>query len=359
MKISKLEPSRNKWKAKAKERGAKIRSLRKAARRRKSKPPRDAPPPSDQEPVAPHPEQNAAQCSGGQNQGRNLPAKASPLIAHRSLCVIIILCGITPFRCVPRLLAIFQPLLRLPLPLRIPHFTSVIHWTLRVGIALFRQVSVRSEPWVAILDCPIDIGTRKALVVLPISLRTLHQKQKAIGLKDGECIGLEIAHAWNGQRVSETLARVFQTAGCPVAVLKDGGADLRKGVELFSGRHPGQNIFSVEDVGHYTANLLKAQYAGKKSFAAFLKIVSTGAALLRQTNLAWLIPPKLRAKGRFQGITALAQWSHTNCWRSSTEKAKTILPRRRGRPARLFPASPDSVLSWPASAMLVPWQNSF
>jgi hypothetical protein len=110
--------------------------------------------------------------------------------------------------------------------------------------------------------------------------------------------------------VAQTLARVFATAGCPAAVLKDGGTDLRKGVELFCECHPEKKVFPVEDVGHFTANLLKAQYAGKKCFATFLKIVSTGATLLRQTNLAWLIPPKLRLKGRFQGITALAHWAH-------------------------------------------------
>jgi hypothetical protein len=193
--------------------------------------------------------------------------------------------------------------------MRIPHFTSVIHWTLRVGIALFRQVTVLREPWVAILDCSIDIGTRKALVVLRVPLRALHQKQQAIGLPDCECIGLEIAPGWNGARVAQTLTRVFATAGCPVAVLKDGGPDLKKGVELFCGQNPEKEIFRIEDVGHYTANLLKAHYAGKKLFTTFLKIVSAGAALLRQTNLAWLIPPKLRTKGRFQGITALAQWA--------------------------------------------------
>lgn len=34
-----------------------------------------------------------------------------------------------------------------------------------------------------------------------------------------------------------------------------------------------------------------------------------GAARIRQTDLAWLLPPKIRTKGRFQGITELAQWA--------------------------------------------------
>jgi hypothetical protein len=258
MKISKLAQSRQQWKAKAKERGAKIRNLRKTAKRlkNKKKTAQDAQPPSDHEPRHRRPGENAARRSAGQNQDRELPEASSPVIPHRTLCVILILGGIIPFRCVPRLLASFQPWLRFPW--RIPHFTSVIHWTLRAGIALFRQVSVGSEPWVALLDGSIDIGTRKALVVLRVPLRALHQKQQALGLKDCECIGLEIAHSWNGLRVAETLERVFKTAGCPVAVLKDGGADLRKGVELFCGRQPENQLFSIEDVGHYTANLLKA-----------------------------------------------------------------------------------------------------
>ena len=308
MKISKIEQSRKRWKTKAKERAAIIRNLRKTAKRLKKKLPQDYRPPSDHEPGRPRPEKNAPRISRPENKGLQGTRAISPLIAPRVLCVIMILRGITPFRSVPRMLKIFQPLLRCPMP--IPHFTSVIHWTLRAGIALFRQVAEWSQPWVALLDCSIDIGTRKALVVLRIPLHALHQQQQAIGLKDCECIGLEIAHSWNGPQVAQTLARVFEKAGCPVAVLKDGGADLRKGVELFCGRHPQKKIFSIEDVGHYTANLLKAHYAGIQCFTAFLKIVSTGAALIRQTNLAWLMPPRLRAKGRFQGITALALWAH-------------------------------------------------
>jgi len=307
IKISKLVQSRKKWKAKAKDRGAKIRNLRKTARRHKRPSAPKPPPPADPEPGRRRPKEKARRGSGDEPKAPELPAPSSPAIAYRTLCVVMTVWGVTPFRCVPRLLAIFGPLWRLPM--RIPHFTSVIHWTLRVGIALFHQVSVLSEPWVALLDCSIDIGTRKALVVLRVSLRALHQKQQAIGLQDCECIGLEIAHGWNGSRVAQTLTRVFERAGCPVAVLKDGGADLRKGVELFCEQNPEKKIFSIEDIGHYTANLLKAQYAGQKLFTTFLKIVSTGTGLIRQTSLAWLMPPRIRAKGRFQGITALAQWA--------------------------------------------------
>ncbi len=38
-------------------------------------------------------------------------------------------------------------------------------------------------------------------------------------------------------------------------------------------------------------------------------LTSQGAKRLRQTELAFLIPPKLRSKGRFQSISTLGQWA--------------------------------------------------
>lgn len=211
MKISNIEQSRQQWKAKAKERGAKIRNLRKTAKRLKTKPTRNPWPAADHPSIRCLKEENAAQRAGlGENNRPALEA-SSPALPDRMLCVTLIIGAVTPFRCVPRILVLVQPWLRFQV--KIPHFTSVIHWTLRVGIALFRQVSVLSEPWVALLDCSIDIGTRKALVVLRVPLKALHQKQNALGLQDCECIGLEISSSWNGPRVAETLAHVFEKSG--------------------------------------------------------------------------------------------------------------------------------------------------
>ena len=66
----------------------------------------------------------------------------------------------------------------------------------------------------------------------------------------------------------------------------------------------------LEDVGHVAANALKAQYAKSAAFLSFLKTLFRGMRRLRQSDLAYLIPPKIRTKGRFQGITRLAEWAH-------------------------------------------------
>lgn len=302
MKLSKIRRSRDRWKSKAMQRGAMIRMLRKVTRQQ---------------------QRQLALISATMDETRRMKGESDPLTHHstltvldqrdpqihrRTLCVLMVIVGIVSFRSVPRILGVFLPFLMADLPL--PHFTSVIHWTLRVGVAIFQQVASIRQAWIAILDCSIDVGTRKALVVLRVPLAALQNKSTALGLQDCQCIGLEVSHQWNGKLVSASLDKIFQRAGYPLAIIKDGGTDLHKGVELLQGKRPEHKIQVIEDIGHYTGNAIKAAFASTKPFARFLKIVSTGAARIRQTRLAWLRPPKIRSKGRFLAITAVAQWAN-------------------------------------------------
>jgi len=300
MKISKIRSSRDGWKEKAKHRGSQIRNLRKTSKRQKKRQQTQ-----DKERMRSLEEKLATLRS--EVSVAAPPPAVVPIIEHRTTCVLIVIFAIVSFRSVPRILRILQPLLQARLP--IPHFTSVIHWTLRVGVAVFNQVAMISGPWICIVDCSIDIGTRKALVVLRVPLGALQTKRGAIGLEDCECIGLEVAHKWNGQLVFEALTKIFSKAGSPLAIIKDGGTDLNKGVQLVCEQSITQKIFTIEDVGHYAANALKAAFAKTKPFIQFLQIISNGTKRIRQTKLAYLLPPKIRTKGRFQGITEVAKWA--------------------------------------------------
>ena len=299
MKISKLARSRDRWKEKAIFRGSKMRDFRRTIQANHKRL-------AHSQQKIDRLENDVRELRAALNE-RGLPAEGEALIHHKTLCVLIIVCGIVSFRSVPRILQIFQPLLRGKM--RIPHFTSVINWTLRAGVSVVKQVSRSSQPWVAIIDCSIDIGTRKALVVLRVALDALQNKQGAIGPRDCECIGLEVSHKWNGELVSDALTKIFSKSGIPSAIIKDGGTDLNKGVELFRALNTERDIHTIDDVGHFAANALKALFATSKSFMKFLDITSKAAARIRQTNLAGLLPPKIRSKGRFQGITKVAKWA--------------------------------------------------
>ncbi|MFT6194439.1 MAG: hypothetical protein ACJASU_001339 [Cognaticolwellia sp.] len=66
-----------------------------------------------------------------------------------------------------------------------------------------------SEPCLAYIDHFIDIGTKKALVVLRAPTDILSKKGKTIQLKDCEYIGLKILEIINGESISLVLAQIF------------------------------------------------------------------------------------------------------------------------------------------------------
>jgi hypothetical protein len=213
-----------------------------------------------------------------------------------------VLHAVIAFRAVPRVVS----LLGLGW---IPHFSSVIHWTLRLGLALLTQVKPVDSPWVALLDYSLAFGTQKVLVVLRVPLDALAQRGSAVTLDDCECVGLQVNARTDGETVAHALTAIFAQAGSPAAILKDGGSDLHKGVTLWQAQANRPDVAVIADLGHVLANALEAQFAPTVAFQRFVAILARGAARLRQTSLAFLIPPTLRCQGRFQGITRLGRWA--------------------------------------------------
>ena len=221
---------------------------------------------------------------------------------------MLVLQAVVSFRAVPRILRLFHELDQVLFPW-VPHFTSVINWSLRFGLAALSQVKPLNRPWVAIMDYSIDIGVKKALVVLRVPVDALAERGAAIQLEDCECIGLRVCEHTDGETVAKALTEIFAISGDPLAIVKDGGSDLAKGVDLWKLREGKTLVQQIEDIGHVMANALKAQFQKTKAFERFVRIIHQGAARLRQTKLAFLIPPKLRTKRRFQSISTLGKWA--------------------------------------------------
>jgi len=218
----------------------------------------------------------------------------------------LILDAVVSFRSVPRILELFNAKTPVNLPW-IPHFTSVINWSLRIGLGLLMQVRPIVPPWVAIIDHSIDVGTKKVLVVLRIKIESLINRGSAIQLKDCECIGLSVHETVNGEVVKNDLEKIFSKAGTPLAVIKDDDATLNNGVCQWSKKQD-QAIPVISDIGHSMANALKGEFEKTDDYKRFTTTTSHAAKCLRQTEFAFLIPPKLRTKGRFQSISKLGKW---------------------------------------------------
>src|SRR5664279_4880895 len=225
----------------------------------------------------------------------------------RTLCVLLVIQAVVSYRSIPRILDLFNTETALGLGW-VPHFTSVINWTLRLGLGLLKQVKPISTPWLAIIDHSIDIGTKKALVVLRVNVAALSQRGAAIQLEDCECIGLKVCERVNGESIARDLEEIFSQAGKPKAIIKDGDYTLQKGVRLWSEKQETE-IPIIADIGHAMATALKKQFEKTAAYQRFTALINKGALRLRQTELAFLIPPKLRSKGRFQSISTLGKWS--------------------------------------------------
>jgi hypothetical protein len=152
-----------------------------------------------------------------------------------------------------------------------------------------------------------DVGTKKALVILRVRLDILSQRSGALGLADCECIGLHVSETVNGDTLARELEEIFAQAGTPVGIIKDCDATLNKGVRLWS-QSRAQALEVIDDVSHVMASALKKQYENSDAYKQFSTLIKGAAQKLRQTALAFLMPPKLRNKGRFMSIGRLGEW---------------------------------------------------
>jgi len=207
-KVGRLKKSRARWKEKASARAEEIRERRKSEKRLKTR-------------IEELKAELKQLKKSSSTEKSPTTAQNSKMIElreaseTRALCVLIIVSTMIPFRAVPKILKILSG------SGRIPHFTSVLNWTLRVGLALLKRAVKVVYPWIAIIDYSLAIGKNKVLVVLRVPLTKLRETGKALTLSDCECVGLKIHENATGEVVSAALETIFKQTGDPIAILKD------------------------------------------------------------------------------------------------------------------------------------------
>lgn len=236
------------------------------------------------------------------------PDVHSTLIA---VCLQLTLSCAVSFRAVPKILAVFQQLLQIfgvTETIHLPHFTTVIRWTLRVGVFLLaRSVTHRLSSWICIIDHTIQVGTKKAFVVLKAPVHAL-KSPGALTLNDVDVLSITVRDRWNGEAVHEVLHALFSAVGAPLQVVADGGPDLQKGLRLL--RETSTYSCKVTaDITHLIANLLKRKYQHHTTFTSLMTHLARTKQTIQQTSLAYLVPLKERSKARFLNLPAIAKWT--------------------------------------------------
>jgi len=157
------------------------------------------------------------------------------------------------------------------------------------------------------MDHSIDIGTKQVFVVLRVPYSIYLNTKGAITLEHCECVGISVHSRITGEVVCKDLENIFSLSGHPIAIVKDNGRILNYGVILYNEKH-NTSIKIIDDITHVVANTYKKYYEKTKSYQVYMDMLRAGATKLRQSDLSFLIPPKLRKKGRFQAISKLNNW---------------------------------------------------
>ena len=138
----------------------------------------------------------------------------------------------------------------------LPHFTTGMEWALRVGLYCVQKAQRPLDAkWVCIADLTIQIGSKKARMVLRVP-RSLLRQGKALALKQVEVIGLRLSQTWNGELVNTYLLALFERCGWPAPVVSDCGSDIKKGIADTLLKAPKAASW-ISDMTHVVANALK------------------------------------------------------------------------------------------------------
>ena len=235
-----------------------------------------------------------------------------------SLSTVIYFCGSVLACCsslaaVPKTLALFFP--EQARQGFIPHATTGRMWLLRLGYYKLHAPLEQTDDWILLADHAIEIGKHRFLGILGIRLADLPPPGECLKLSDMTPVALLPVESSTQEIVYQQLEAVSAARGIlPAAILSDEGSDLSGGIDRFCQAHPETTRY--RDLPHMAARLLKKRLEKNDRWNVFIKQATQTKFETNQTELAFLVPPRLRSKARYMNLQSMLRWA---------EKVLTVL----------------------------------
>lgn len=198
---------------------------------------------------------------------------------------------------------------------RLPDWTTVRTWLMRLGVAALEAPVEEADDWVWMADHSNQIGEEKALAVIGIRASNMPEPGVAINHQDVRLLMLEPGVNWKTDDMAAAYERLSEKIGNPLAVLTDGACELREGAEILQKRRKGTIL--LRDFKHFAANVLKSVVGADERFAEFTSQTGRTRCAIQQTELGQLTPVSPRPKSRFMNLSATLNWAGMVLWHLS------------------------------------------
>ena len=190
----------------------------------------------------------------------------------------------------------------------IPHPTAGRLWLLRLGYFKLHTPLEQADDWAWLTDHAVEIGKHRFLGIIGIRLADLPPPGECLKLSDMRTVALLPVEASTQEIVHQQLETVASETGIiPKAILSDEGSDLSGGVDRFCMAHP--ETTRHRDMPHICARLLKKRLEKDERWNAFIKQTTQTKFQTAQTELAFLVPPRLRSKARYMNLQSITRWA--------------------------------------------------
>jgi hypothetical protein len=191
-----------------------------------------------------------------------------------------------------------------------PHFTTIRQWILKRGYyQVVHKTFEKAKDWCAIFDLTVEVGALKCLLVIGVRLQSLKGRNSFnLSHRDTEVLGIYFTTNSTGQFINDSLKDAESKIGNPFAcLLLDQGSDVTKGASIYQSNS--KKAIIVHDISHKIAIILERELKSDPKWKVFCDHLSATKLKVQQTtDLAALMPPKLRSKARYMSADVLMNW---------------------------------------------------
>ena len=243
---------------------------------------------------------------------------------------------------------------------KLPDWTTVRTWMLRVGVAAIKRPIERADDWVWLADHSNQIGTEKGLSIIGLRASKMPPPGKAIKHDDVRVLELSPGTSWKREDMAVAYEQLAQQCGPPLAVLIDGAVELREGAEILQKSH--KNMVILGDFKHYAANVLKKIVGTDERFAQFSTRLGRTRSAIQQTELAHFTPPSPKPKARFMNLQPTLRWAMMVSWHLSHPCSKSrhdITANRMNEKLGWLREFRDDIRRWNACQKVVSASSKF